>query len=453
MLARPRDRPHQRIRFRCCAIAWALHRAVHHEPAHARRGRDAPALGRLRPALLDARAGLGQPAPGQAVRALRAPAARGVPRHRRPPAPRARRRGALGGLLEQPDLLADQLHRPLPHRLLLLLVPVPMHRALLRAHVAARRQRLRWRRGVRMASAAVAAAGAGDPPPRRHRVPPLGLRRVAAAVGGLQAGRAAVGERAGARGQGRHARGGLRARRQQRHRLLLPGRRGHPHALRRSAQAAPPEGRLEALQCRDECAAAPHALAPPHTPSRTPAAPQPHPPLTSALPCRRPDPHECNCDQCSPSESIGHLAPVGILFTLVFTYLGFLLLALALAWRAPHLATRARSSRPGPRPLPLTHTTRTHTAQPEERGRAGPGAPAILPPCTPCHPLSPEARFASLHLAAPACWWLVCRCLPVPPPCSAGTPTSRRSCEACGPSGGHCAAVSRWPTGYKVGWG
>ena len=202
---------------------------------------------------------------------------------------------------------------------------------------------------------------------------------------------------------------------------------------------------------------APHALAPPApTPSRPlapPRAPQPHPPLTSALPCRRPDPHECNCDQCSPSESIGHLAPVGILFTLVFTYLGFLLLALALAWRAPHLATRARSSRPGPRPLPLTHTTRTHAAQPEERGRAGPGAPAILPPCTPCHPLSPEARFASLHLAAPACWWLVCRCLPVPPPCSVGTPTSRRSCEACGPSGGHCAAVSRWPTGYKVGWG
>ena len=198
---------------------------------------------------------------------------------------------------------------------------------------------------------------------------------------------------------------------------------------------------------------APHALAPPAHTLAPPRAPQPHPPLTSALPCRRPDPHECNCDQCSPSESIGHLAPVGILFTLVFTYLGFLLLALALAWRAPHLATRARSSRPGPRPLPLTHTTRTHAAQPEERGRAGPGAPAILPPCTPCHPLSPEARFASLHLAAPACWWLVCRCLPVPPPCSAGTPTSRRSCEACAPSGGHCAAVSRWPTGYKVGWG
>ena len=202
---------------------------------------------------------------------------------------------------------------------------------------------------------------------------------------------------------------------------------------------------------------APHALAPPApTPSRPlapPRAPQPHPRLTSALPCRRPDPHECNCDQCSPSESIGHLAPVGILFTLVFTYLGFLLLALALAWRAPHLATRARSSRPGPRPLTRTHTTRTHAAQPEKRGRAGPGAPATLPPCTPRHPLSPEARFASLHRAAPACWWLVCRCLPVPPPCSAGTPTSRRSCEACAPSGGHCAAVSRWPTGHKVGWG
>ena len=156
---------------------------------------------------------------------------------------------------------------------------------------------------------------------------------------------------------------------------------------------------------------APHALAPPApTPPRAPSrplahpsrtrAPQPHPPLTSALPCRRPDPHECNCDQCSPSESIGHLAPVGILFTLVFTYLGFLLLALALAWRAPHLATRARSSRPGPRPLPLTHTTRTHAAQPEERGRAGPGAPAILPP--PAPPVTPcRLRPASPHCTSP----------------------------------------------------
>ena len=234
MLARPRDRPHQRYRYRCCTIAWALHRAVHHEPAHALRGCDAPTLGRLRPALLDARARLAQPASSQALRALLAPAARGVPRHRRPPAPRALRRGALGGLLEQPDLRADQFHRRLPQRLLRFLLPVPMHGALLRAHMAGgQRLRCRCRRGVLVVPAAVAAAGAGDPPARRHRVPPLGLRHVAAAVGRLQAWRAAVGDWAGARGQGRPDRRGLRARRQQRHRLLLPGRRGHPHALRR----------------------------------------------------------------------------------------------------------------------------------------------------------------------------------------------------------------------------
>lgn len=56
------------------------------------------------------------------------------------------------------------------------------------------------------------------------------------------------------------------------------------------------------------------------------------------------NPHECNCNQCSSSETMAHLAPVGILFTLVFSYLGFALLALALAWNA-NIAQKLRGMR------------------------------------------------------------------------------------------------------------
>jgi len=56
------------------------------------------------------------------------------------------------------------------------------------------------------------------------------------------------------------------------------------------------------------------------------------------------NPHECNCNQCSPSETMSHLAPLGILFTLVFTYTGFLLLAMAVAWNA-NIAQKLRGMR------------------------------------------------------------------------------------------------------------
>jgi hypothetical protein len=44
----------------------------------------------------------------------------------------------------------------------------------------------------------------------------------------------------------------------------------------------------------------------------------------------------CDCDSCLPNshESIGHLSNVGIVFTIVFTYTGFILLAIAVMWNA-----------------------------------------------------------------------------------------------------------------------
>jgi len=44
----------------------------------------------------------------------------------------------------------------------------------------------------------------------------------------------------------------------------------------------------------------------------------------------------CDCDSCLPNshEAIGYLSPVGIIFTIVFTYTGFILLAVAVMWNA-----------------------------------------------------------------------------------------------------------------------
>jgi len=46
------------------------------------------------------------------------------------------------------------------------------------------------------------------------------------------------------------------------------------------------------------------------------------------------NPHECNCNQCNPHETMPNLAPLGVLFTIFFTYTGFILLAGAVAWNA-----------------------------------------------------------------------------------------------------------------------
>lgn len=46
------------------------------------------------------------------------------------------------------------------------------------------------------------------------------------------------------------------------------------------------------------------------------------------------NPHECNCNQCTPSETMSHLQPEGVLFAIVFTYSGFALLAVAVGWNA-----------------------------------------------------------------------------------------------------------------------
>jgi len=45
---------------------------------------------------------------------------------------------------------------------------------------------------------------------------------------------------------------------------------------------------------------------------------------------------ECKCDDCVPpdQENIWNLSPIGILFTIVFTYSGFTLLAISTMWNA-----------------------------------------------------------------------------------------------------------------------
>lgn len=46
---------------------------------------------------------------------------------------------------------------------------------------------------------------------------------------------------------------------------------------------------------------------------------------------------ECNCDACAP-ETMAHLSAVGILFSISFTYVGFVLLAVAVLWNANIIA-------------------------------------------------------------------------------------------------------------------
>ena len=156
---------------------------------------------------------------------------------------------------------------------------------------------------------------------------------------------------------------------------------------------------------------------PPHTPSRplahpgrTRPSPQPSPATgqtrtsataTSALPARRwltsrrsasssPSSSATSASRCSPSPSHGTRRT------------------------SPHAP--APPAPPHAPPPPHTHSHHT----PPSRRSAGERGPVLLPSC---HPLSPPVTpcrlrpaAASLHLAAPACWWLVCRCLPPPPP-------------------------------------
>lgn len=42
----------------------------------------------------------------------------------------------------------------------------------------------------------------------------------------------------------------------------------------------------------------------------------------------------CDCDECQPSENMANLSGVGILFTICFTYTGFILLSVAVLWNA-----------------------------------------------------------------------------------------------------------------------
>lgn len=42
----------------------------------------------------------------------------------------------------------------------------------------------------------------------------------------------------------------------------------------------------------------------------------------------------CDCGACVPNETMSYLSPMGVLFTIVFTYIGFALLAVAVLWNA-----------------------------------------------------------------------------------------------------------------------
>jgi len=46
----------------------------------------------------------------------------------------------------------------------------------------------------------------------------------------------------------------------------------------------------------------------------------------------------CDCNQCTPTETMTHSSPMGVLFTIFFTYTGFLLLAIAVMWNANIIA-------------------------------------------------------------------------------------------------------------------
>jgi len=46
------------------------------------------------------------------------------------------------------------------------------------------------------------------------------------------------------------------------------------------------------------------------------------------------NPHVCACDGCVPDEDFSHLSVVGVLSTIVCTYVGFALLAVAVGWNA-----------------------------------------------------------------------------------------------------------------------
>jgi hypothetical protein len=46
----------------------------------------------------------------------------------------------------------------------------------------------------------------------------------------------------------------------------------------------------------------------------------------------------CDCSACNPSETMPNLSPMGIVFTIVFTYCGFILLTVAVLWNANFIA-------------------------------------------------------------------------------------------------------------------
>lgn len=46
------------------------------------------------------------------------------------------------------------------------------------------------------------------------------------------------------------------------------------------------------------------------------------------------NPHVCVCNACTPTEDFGHLSPMGVWTTIVATYVGFVLLAIAVGWNA-----------------------------------------------------------------------------------------------------------------------
>ena len=90
---------------------------------------------------------------------------------------------------------------------------------------------------------------------------------------------------------------------------------------------------------------------------------------------------------------MSHLAPLGILFTLVFTYTGFLLLALAVGWHVSLVRTRR-----GPSP-PRTAPPLSLWAAPAQREKSAGRGPLLRSPEAHRRPTAPRCTSPRLMVA------------------------------------------------------
>lgn len=72
----------------------------------------------------------------------------------------------------------------------------------------------------------------------------------------------------------------------------------------------------------------------------------------------RSNPADCLCDHCTEFEDIAHLSPIGLVFTLGFTYAGFVALGAAVLWNA-NVGVQVRKVRVEWRALLAAHALRS----------------------------------------------------------------------------------------------